>query len=105
MGRLRQGLGFRVEALIEVPAAMFSIFRCFTDGCNAYDGTPLTERGLIRYETLGVRVVVRVQVFRLLGVFRDLGSRRFPQCRSMLLTPENKTLGPQTLNPKKTDTH
>ncbi|CAE7615928.1 CACNA1F, partial [Symbiodinium microadriaticum] len=27
-----------------VPAAMFSIFRCFTDGCNAYDGTPLTER-------------------------------------------------------------
>ncbi|CAE7293172.1 CACNA1S [Symbiodinium natans] len=26
----------------DVPSAMFSIFRCFTDGCDAYDGTPLT---------------------------------------------------------------
>lgn len=24
--------------------AMFTLFRCFTDGCAAYDGTPLTER-------------------------------------------------------------
>jgi len=26
-----------------VPQAMFSVFRCFTDGCAAYDGTPLQE--------------------------------------------------------------
>lgn len=26
------------------PAAMFTSFRCFTDGCSAYDGTPLQER-------------------------------------------------------------
>ena len=26
------------------PAAMFTTFRCFTDGCSAYDGTPLQER-------------------------------------------------------------
>eukprot|EP00931_Biecheleriopsis_adriatica_P100249 TRINITY_DN7541_c0_g1_i2.p1 TRINITY_DN7541_c0_g1~~TRINITY_DN7541_c0_g1_i2.p1 ORF type:complete len:712 (-),score=82.19 TRINITY_DN7541_c0_g1_i2:8-2065(-) len=27
-----------------VPAAMFTLFRCCTEGCAAYDGTPLTER-------------------------------------------------------------
>ena len=26
-----------------VPAAMFTAFRCFTDGCSATDGTPLQE--------------------------------------------------------------
>ena len=26
-----------------VPAAMFTCFRCFTDGCAATDGTPLQE--------------------------------------------------------------
>eukprot|EP00928_Gymnodinium_smaydae_P033202 TRINITY_DN23846_c0_g1_i1.p1 TRINITY_DN23846_c0_g1~~TRINITY_DN23846_c0_g1_i1.p1 ORF type:complete len:316 (+),score=47.66 TRINITY_DN23846_c0_g1_i1:354-1301(+) len=25
-------------------SAMFTLFRCFTDGCTAYDGTPLQER-------------------------------------------------------------
>eukprot|EP00927_Polykrikos_kofoidii_P059841 TRINITY_DN54963_c0_g1_i1.p1 TRINITY_DN54963_c0_g1~~TRINITY_DN54963_c0_g1_i1.p1 ORF type:complete len:643 (+),score=85.63 TRINITY_DN54963_c0_g1_i1:73-1929(+) len=27
-----------------LPASMFSLFRCFTDGCSAYDGSPLHER-------------------------------------------------------------
>lgn len=27
-----------------VPRAMFTIFRCFTDGCSTYDGAPLSER-------------------------------------------------------------
>lgn len=27
-----------------VPASMFTIFRCFTDGCSAYNGTPLQEQ-------------------------------------------------------------
>ena len=26
-----------------VPAAMFTAFRCFTDGCSATDGTPLQD--------------------------------------------------------------
>ena len=28
----------------DVPSAMFTAFRCFTDGCAAYDGTPLQEK-------------------------------------------------------------
>ena len=46
------------EALIEVPAAMFSIFRCFTDGCAALlDVFGVTwggdrERGLYSYFVL-----------------------------------------------------
>lgn len=32
-----------------VPASMFTIFRCFTDGCAAYDGTPLQERLRMKY--------------------------------------------------------
>ena len=43
-----------------VPDAMFTNFRCFTDGCNAYDGTPLTERGLIRYGTFAFGSVERL---------------------------------------------
>eukprot|EP00438_Fugacium_kawagutii_P013627 Skav229259 [mRNA] locus=scaffold2418:130265:138670:- [translate_table: standard] len=37
-----------------VPAAMFTLFRCFTDGCNAYDGTPLMERLRPKYGVLFV---------------------------------------------------
>ena len=32
------------EEFSTVPAAMFTWFRCFTDGCSAYDGTPLQEK-------------------------------------------------------------
>ena len=31
-----------------VPAAMFTAFRCFTDGCAATDGTPLQDLGPLR---------------------------------------------------------
>merc|ERR1719424_2273919 len=32
-----------------VPNAMLSVFRCYTDGCSAYDGTPLQERLFAEY--------------------------------------------------------
>eukprot|EP00913_Durusdinium_trenchii_P016070 g15104.t1 len=38
-----------------VPAAMFTLFRCFTDGCESYDGKPLMERMRPKY---GVLLVV-----------------------------------------------
>eukprot|EP00930_Biecheleria_cincta_P020164 TRINITY_DN15223_c0_g1_i4.p1 TRINITY_DN15223_c0_g1~~TRINITY_DN15223_c0_g1_i4.p1 ORF type:complete len:253 (-),score=52.94 TRINITY_DN15223_c0_g1_i4:133-891(-) len=33
-----------IEEFQSLSAAMFTLFRCFTDGCSAYDGTPLSER-------------------------------------------------------------
>lgn len=33
-----------------ISAAMSTLFRCFTDGCTAYDGTPLQERLRMNYD-------------------------------------------------------
>jgi len=40
---MRELVGDEVIEFSNVPAAMFSVFRCFTDGCSGYTGTPLHE--------------------------------------------------------------
>lgn len=52
-----------------VPAAMFTWFRCFTDGCAAYDGTPLQEK--LRHEFGGIFMVVYILLFLFvtIGIF------------------------------------
>jgi len=52
-----------------VPMAMFTIFRCFTDGCSAYDGTPLSER--LREEHGGIFLIGYILIFTLVtfGLF------------------------------------
>ncbi|CAJ1328943.1 unnamed protein product [Effrenium voratum] len=52
-----------------VPAAMFTLFRCFTDGCTAYDGTPLMERLRPKYGILFVISYVFMFMLVCLGVF------------------------------------
>eukprot|EP00930_Biecheleria_cincta_P020769 TRINITY_DN15544_c0_g1_i2.p1 TRINITY_DN15544_c0_g1~~TRINITY_DN15544_c0_g1_i2.p1 ORF type:complete len:287 (+),score=10.54 TRINITY_DN15544_c0_g1_i2:158-1018(+) len=47
---LRQSIGDREPEFSTVPNAMFTLFRCFTEGCSAYDGTPLPERLRERYK-------------------------------------------------------
>eukprot|EP00930_Biecheleria_cincta_P047064 TRINITY_DN3255_c0_g1_i4.p1 TRINITY_DN3255_c0_g1~~TRINITY_DN3255_c0_g1_i4.p1 ORF type:complete len:774 (-),score=119.20 TRINITY_DN3255_c0_g1_i4:201-2522(-) len=58
--------------------AMFTLFRCFTDGCAAYDGTPLTERlreehgWLFFVAWILTTMVVTVGIFNLImAVFID----------------------------------
>lgn len=57
------------EEFSTVPAAMFTSFRCFTDGCSAYDGTPLQER--IRKEVGGIWMTAYILVFLFItiGIF------------------------------------
>jgi len=60
------------EEFSTVPAAMFTTFRCFTDGCAAYDGTPLQER--IRREVGGagglwMTAYILVFLFITIGIF------------------------------------
>eukprot|EP00927_Polykrikos_kofoidii_P021402 TRINITY_DN20251_c0_g2_i1.p1 TRINITY_DN20251_c0_g2~~TRINITY_DN20251_c0_g2_i1.p1 ORF type:complete len:628 (-),score=96.83 TRINITY_DN20251_c0_g2_i1:29-1912(-) len=52
-----------------LPDSMFSLFRCFTDGCSAYDGVPLHER--IRHKYGGVVFVgwIVSYVFVTIGLF------------------------------------
>eukprot|EP00928_Gymnodinium_smaydae_P022215 TRINITY_DN18723_c0_g3_i1.p1 TRINITY_DN18723_c0_g3~~TRINITY_DN18723_c0_g3_i1.p1 ORF type:complete len:341 (-),score=46.51 TRINITY_DN18723_c0_g3_i1:70-1092(-) len=40
----RKMIGPTQEEFATVNAAMFTVFRCFVDGCSAYNGTPLQER-------------------------------------------------------------
>eukprot|EP00931_Biecheleriopsis_adriatica_P008727 TRINITY_DN10986_c0_g1_i2.p1 TRINITY_DN10986_c0_g1~~TRINITY_DN10986_c0_g1_i2.p1 ORF type:complete len:488 (-),score=94.47 TRINITY_DN10986_c0_g1_i2:24-1487(-) len=41
---MRNLLDDSVVEFSSMPAAMFTLFRCFTDGCSSYDGTPLAEK-------------------------------------------------------------
>mmetsp|Transcript_60749 Transcript_60749/g.142106 ORF Transcript_60749/g.142106 Transcript_60749/m.142106 type:complete len:579 (-) Transcript_60749:79-1815(-) len=52
-----------------VPAAMFTAFRCFTDGCSAYDGTPLQEK--LRKDIGGVFMIAYMLLFLFvtIGIF------------------------------------
>lgn len=43
--------------------SMMTLFRCFTDGCTAYDGTPLQVPGLKKRNTVyGSKVFGSVQM-------------------------------------------
>ncbi|CAE7555993.1 CACNA1F [Symbiodinium natans] len=57
------------EEFSTVPAAMFTWFRCFTDGCSAYDGTPLQEK--VRKEFGGIFMLAYILLFLFvtIGIF------------------------------------
>merc|ERR1712151_1032174 len=48
---------------------MFTMFRCFTDGCNAYDGTPLSEHLLQRYGAIWFMFYILCYIIVTCGVF------------------------------------
>eukprot|EP00930_Biecheleria_cincta_P056770 TRINITY_DN4282_c0_g1_i3.p1 TRINITY_DN4282_c0_g1~~TRINITY_DN4282_c0_g1_i3.p1 ORF type:complete len:695 (-),score=108.63 TRINITY_DN4282_c0_g1_i3:73-2082(-) len=52
-----------------VVAAMFTLFRCFTEGCVAYDGRPLTERLRKRYGAAFLAPYFFLYMIIALGVF------------------------------------
>jgi len=57
------------QAFETVPMAMFTLFRCFTDGCSAYDGTPLQVH-LYGYFGSGFTVAYMLTyLFVTLGIF------------------------------------
>eukprot|EP00930_Biecheleria_cincta_P069134 TRINITY_DN56912_c0_g1_i1.p1 TRINITY_DN56912_c0_g1~~TRINITY_DN56912_c0_g1_i1.p1 ORF type:complete len:646 (+),score=74.70 TRINITY_DN56912_c0_g1_i1:39-1940(+) len=53
----------------DIQSSMFSLFRCFTEGCAAYDGTPLTERLRIKYGALFLIAYIFMWAGICLGVF------------------------------------
>jgi len=78
---MRTVMGDQEPEFASVPSAMFTFFRCFTDGCVAYDGTPLVERlrrdyreleGLIILLDIFLMMLVTVGIFNLImAVFID----------------------------------
>lgn len=75
---LKEILGHTEQEFGTVPASMFSVFRCFTDGCNAMDGSPLHERLRLQYGAffmvpyILIFLVVNFGVFNLIvAVFID----------------------------------
>jgi hypothetical protein len=50
-------------------SAMFSLFRCFTDGCVAYNGTPLQERLRYDYGPPMMFAYILVFLFVTIGIF------------------------------------
>merc|ERR1719162_1154828 len=52
-----------------VPTAMLTVFRCFTDGCSAFDGTPLQEKLWETYGPLFALIYVLVMMLVTFGLF------------------------------------
>ncbi|CAE7634766.1 Catsper1 [Symbiodinium necroappetens] len=69
---MRNLVGDAMEEFKNIPNSMFTLFRCFTDGCSDYAGTPLAERLRIVYGapfTLGyvcVTMLVAVGIFNMI---------------------------------------
>mmetsp|Transcript_3660 Transcript_3660/g.8518 ORF Transcript_3660/g.8518 Transcript_3660/m.8518 type:complete len:528 (-) Transcript_3660:276-1859(-) len=63
---MRNFVGEEHEEFETVVAAMFTCFRCFTDGCSAYDGTPLSEH--LRKSQGGIFIVAYIFVIMLVTV-------------------------------------
>jgi len=65
----RKLIGEDEPEFFTLPSSMFSLFRCFTEGCSAYDGTPLTERLRDQYGATFTIVYSVVYLFVMLGIF------------------------------------
>lgn len=62
-------LGDDEAEFASVTSSMFTLFRCWTEGCAAYDGTPLSERIRKRHGPFFMVFHVLVTMFVTVGVF------------------------------------
>ncbi|CAE7751182.1 unnamed protein product [Symbiodinium microadriaticum] len=97
---LRNIMGDSFPELETVPAAMFTLFRCFTEDCAAYDGTPLPERvrmspvyggGAFLISYILMIMIVSVGVFNLImAIFIDnvTGSQQARRNRELAETAD-----------------
>eukprot|EP00440_Ansanella_granifera_P049345 gb/GFBE01053464.1/.p1 GENE.gb/GFBE01053464.1/~~gb/GFBE01053464.1/.p1 ORF type:complete len:548 (+),score=121.07 gb/GFBE01053464.1/:1-1644(+) len=69
IGKTLFGSEPELQEFSSVPAAMFTWFRCFTDGCSAYDGTPLQERLFEKYGIGFMIVYILLFLFITIGIF------------------------------------
>lgn len=61
--------GVYANSLSSVPWAMFTLFRCFTDGCAANDGTPLQVHLFERYGAIFMVTYMLIFLFITIGLF------------------------------------
>eukprot|EP00929_Paragymnodinium_shiwhaense_P101267 TRINITY_DN6421_c0_g5_i1.p1 TRINITY_DN6421_c0_g5~~TRINITY_DN6421_c0_g5_i1.p1 ORF type:complete len:864 (+),score=199.01 TRINITY_DN6421_c0_g5_i1:158-2749(+) len=66
---MRKLVGEQIPEFSSLSAAMFSLFRCFTDGCVAYNGTPLQERLRFDYGIVWMLSYILVFLFVTIGIF------------------------------------
>ncbi|CAJ1346804.1 unnamed protein product [Effrenium voratum] len=66
---LNKLIGEDEEEFGSLVAAMFTLFRCFTDGCAAYDGTPLQERLRKKYGMVFFMGYILVFMLVTVGIF------------------------------------
>ena len=66
---MRNIVGGAMDEFKNIPNSMFTLFRCFTDGCSAYDGAPLAERLREMYGTPFTVGYVCVTMLVAIGIF------------------------------------
>jgi hypothetical protein len=99
------GLGLRMligpeevgkPELRNVPSAMFTLFRCITEGCMAYDGTPLTERLRDIYGAAFFVTWMVLWLFVSIGIFNLIMAVFLDNCLQENLKKKLSNLGAQT---------
>eukprot|EP00929_Paragymnodinium_shiwhaense_P101262 TRINITY_DN6421_c0_g2_i3.p1 TRINITY_DN6421_c0_g2~~TRINITY_DN6421_c0_g2_i3.p1 ORF type:complete len:823 (+),score=241.23 TRINITY_DN6421_c0_g2_i3:141-2609(+) len=66
---MRKLVGETQPEFATLEASMFTLFRCFTDGCVAYNGTPLQERLRFDYGGIWMFGYILVFLFVTIGIF------------------------------------
>ena len=66
---MRNVVGDAMDEFKNIPNSMFTLFRCFTDGCSALDGSPLAERLRSMYGTPFTVGYVCVTMLVAVGIF------------------------------------
>jgi len=69
LGVISRTLFSEFEEFTDVPSAMFTAFRCFTDGCAAYDGTPLQEKLRKQKGPIFMFAYILLFLFVTIGIF------------------------------------
>lgn len=62
-------IGYKYPEFSSVAAAMFTMYRCVTDGCSAYDGTPMAERLREDYGVAFLFLYILITMLIAVGVF------------------------------------
>eukprot|EP00928_Gymnodinium_smaydae_P095266 TRINITY_DN816_c0_g2_i1.p1 TRINITY_DN816_c0_g2~~TRINITY_DN816_c0_g2_i1.p1 ORF type:complete len:602 (-),score=146.06 TRINITY_DN816_c0_g2_i1:165-1970(-) len=90
---MKKTVGTDHPEFASVMNAMFTVFRCFTDGCAAYDGTPLQERLYVDYGYFFVLAYSLVYLFITFGLFNLIMAIFIDNVVSAQLDKKRKELG------------
>lgn len=94
---MRNLVGGALDEFNNIPNSMFTLFRCFTDGCAAYDGAPLAERLRSMYGTPFTVGYVCVTMLVAIGIFNMIMAIFLENATTSAARRKQKELGEKAI--------